>query len=227
MNYQVIDNILHRYGDLLQEIDTWFADCMARFPDEIACKSGCTGCCRGLYDITLLDAAYLGKGFDGLDSAVRKTVLRQAEERLASLRKIWPELGQPYLLNHRPEEDWEELMPEDDETQCLLLGDDGRCLVYGYRPMTCRLHGVPLVDYSGEVFMDEWCTENFRSIDPMKLENIRWKFFAHFSEELELFREFTGQLLGKSMNELDTLIPLALLIDFEEIHRSGIGAIRG
>lgn len=210
-----MDNeILQKYGALLAEVDNWFAICMARFPGEIACKSRCSGCCRGLFDITLLDAAYLREGFDRLDAGVRKSVLCNARERLDFLRKIWPELDQPYLLNHRPEEEWEQLMPDEDETPCLLLDDDGRCLVYDHRPMTCRLHGLPLVDYSGEVFMDEWCSENFRDGDPLKLEDIRWKFFAHFKEELALFREFTGQLLGTAVNELDTLIPLALLMDF-------------
>ncbi|MBI1922428.1 MAG: YkgJ family cysteine cluster protein [Geobacter sp.] len=209
------NEILQRYGTLLAEVDAWFARCMAAFPTEIVCKSGCTGCCRGLFDITLLDARYLREGFDRHDPGLKQTMLRKAEERLESLRNIWPELEQPYLLNHRPEEEWETLMPDADETPCLLLDDDGRCLVYDHRPMTCRLHGLPLVDFSGEVFMDEWCTDNFRDIDPMQLEEIRWKFFTHFSEELDQFREFTEKLLGKPVNELDTLIPLALLIDFD------------
>lgn len=212
---QKYEKILEQYGALLAEVDAWFARCMEAFPADIACVSGCSGCCRGLFDITLLDARYLREGFDRLDAWVKQAVLRKAEEQLVSLKNIWPDLNQPYLLNHRPEEEWEQLMPEDDETPCVLLGADGRCLVYDHRPMTCRLNGIPLVDHSGELFMDEWCTENFRSADPLELAEIRWKFFAHFTEELAQFREFTERLIGTAVNELDTFIPLALLIDFE------------
>jgi hypothetical protein len=107
-------------------------------------------------------------------------------------------------------------MPEEDETPCALLGDDGKCLVYAYRPMTCRLNGLPLVDISGEIFYDEWCTLNFVGKDPLDNENLRWKFRRHFQSELKLFHRFTEQLLGQPVNELDTFIPTALLIDFEK-----------
>jgi Fe-S-cluster containining protein len=180
----------------------------------ISCRSGCSACCRGLFDITLLDAAYLKSGFDKLSQGVREEVLAIAKGRAGGLQKFWPEFAEPYLLNYRPEEEWEELMPDDDETPCPLLGSDGRCLVYEHRPMTCRLHGLPLVDVSGEVMHDEWCTLNFDGEDPLKREELRWEFTRLFRDELGLFQQFTERLIGAPINELDTFIPTALLIDF-------------
>ncbi|HEX5773927.1 MAG TPA: YkgJ family cysteine cluster protein, partial [Geomobilimonas sp.] len=138
----------------------------------------------------------------------------KARKHLHRLQKIWPDLDSPYILNYRPEEEWKELMPDDDETPCLLLDADGRCLVYDYRPMTCRLHGIPLLDSSGEVMHDEWCTLNFDGFDPLTMPELQWKFRHHFEAELSLFRTFTDKLLGKRVSELDTFIPLALLQDF-------------
>ncbi len=105
-------------------------------------------------------------------------------------------------------------MPEDDETPCALLGEDGRCLVYEYRPMTCRLHGIPVVDMTGELLHDEWCTKNFVGEDPLVLEKLRWDFTKCFSEELSLFQSFTNCLLGQRINEMDTVVPTAVFIDF-------------
>ena len=207
--------ILERYGALLREVDGWFADCLKRYPSAIRCGAGCSACCRGLFDITLLDAWYLKSGFDGLPAKVREKVTGRAVERLKGLQKLWPEFTLPYILNYRPDEDWEELMPEEDETPCSLLGSDGKCLVYEYRPMTCRLNGVPLVDVSGEVFFDEWCTLNFTKKNPLELHELRWEFNVLFRRELLIFRDFTGLLLNKAFNELDTFIPTALLIDFK------------
>ncbi|GFO63451.1 hypothetical protein GMPD_13700 [Geomonas paludis] len=200
---------------MLAQVDDWFARCMTAHPEHIACQGGCSGCCRGTFDITLLDAYYLKRGFDALADEVKERVLVKCRQRLTLMRQQWPELDHPFVLNYRPEEDWELLMPDEDETPCVLLGEDGRCLVYQHRPMTCRLHGIPLVDTEGEVMHDEWCTMNFTAVDPLELPALTAPFDAIFTEEVALFRDFTQKLLGQRVSELDTFIPLALMIDFD------------
>lgn len=209
-----IDKILQDYATFLQTVDSWFARSIAAAGDAVVCSKGCSECCRGLFDITLLDACLLKQGFDRLPARVRERIAEKAETRIESLRSIRHDLEHPYILNIWPEDDWDELMPDDDETPCPLLADDGTCLVYGYRPMTCRLHGLPLIDLSGEVFHDEWCSLNFTGEDPMKRADISWGFRELFRDELMLFQEFTAGLLKEKINELDTFIPTALLIDF-------------
>lgn len=209
-----IHRILAEYRALLETVDAWFARCAREFGRQVQCRPGCSRCCRGLFDITLLDARLLRQGFEQLPAATRTTVLRKAQARLTELQRLWPGFSAPYLLNVLPDALWTE-MPEDDPTPCPLLGDDGRCLVYPWRPMTCRLHGLPNIDRSGESFSDAWCTLNFVGIDPLPLPELRWTFRQAFETELRLFGEFTGRLLGAPRNELDTFIPLALLIDFE------------
>ena len=208
-------DILKRNEALLAQVDGWFARCMELYPEKIACQSGCSGCCRSTFDITLLDAYFLKLGFDALPPSVREPVLVKCRERLLLTCEQWPEFDHPFVLNYRPEEEWEALMPEEDETPCVLLGDDGRCLAYHSRPMTCRLHGIPMVDTGGEVMHDEWCTMNFVDEDPLLLPGIQAPFDAILHAEVALFRDFTGAFLGKRLSEFDTLIPTALLIDFE------------
>jgi Fe-S-cluster containining protein len=210
-----LDDILKRYSELLAGVDSWFARCQTAFPGEVRCGKGCSGCCRGLFDITLLDAWYLKVGFSRLPDEVRRVVRERAGHRLEGLKSIWPELSPPFMLNCRPEEDWELLMPDDDESPCVLLGDDGRCLVYEYRPMTCRLHGLPLIDLDGTVMHDEWCTENFTDRSPLEVTELRAGFTAMFREEVSLFRMLESLLLKQGIRELDTFIPLAVLMDFE------------
>jgi len=209
MNY-----ILACYGLLFQEVDDWFGHASGVAGSDVSCRKGCSACCKGLFDITLLDACYLASGFEKLDVLTKKTVLSRANGRLLSMQTLWPELTEPYILNYRPEADWDELMPDEDETPCVLLGDDGKCLVYDYRPMTCRLNGLPLVDISGEVFYEEWCTLNFTGRDPLAMKELRGQFRRFFTDELLLFQQLTNLLCKQQLNELDTFIPTALLIDF-------------
>jgi hypothetical protein len=105
------------------------------------------------------------------------------------------------------------MMPEEDETPCPLLSDQGSCLVYDFRPMTCRLNGIPLIDTNGEELFDEWCSLNFADIDPTVLEDIRHPFNDLFTQELLLFRELTLRIFGVAVNELDTIIPAAVFLD--------------
>lgn len=209
-----LEKILNSYGSLLAEVDSWFARCLAAQPQAIACGAGCAECCRGLFDITLLDACYLKYGFDRLDLRMQAVVRTKALERLKELQLLWPDLAAPYILNYQPEEEWEELMPEEDETPCPLVDNEGRCILYDFRPMTCRLNGIPLVDLSGEVFFEDWCSLNFTADDPLAMKDLRGEFRRIFADELQIFKQFTATLCKQQLNELDTFIPTALLIDF-------------
>lgn len=208
-------DVLVQYCDLLAEVDTWFLKCSLAAGDQIACTRGCSACCRGLFDITLLDACLLNQGVMQLQTPVRDMVVSKARARLEQIKAAnWPDFDAPWLLNRYPEDEWELVMPDEDETPCPLLGDDGLCRVYDNRPMTCRLHGIPLVDTSGEVLFDEWCSLNFLTVNPLDLIELRTPFNDIFKQEQLLFREFTTRLTGRPFNELDTLIPAAILIDF-------------
>lgn len=211
---------LLEYRQLIEGIDRWFSACSARFPDQIQCAAGCSACCRGLFEISLLDAALLQQGFQGLPRALRQTVLAKADARLKELRRQWPELQHPYILNRLPHRDWEE-MPEDDLTPCPLLGANGACLIYAQRPLLCRLHGLPNIDYSGEIFMADFCTRNFPGVDAARIKELRYGFHTIYQREFELLGEFSELVLAERDLEIDTFIPLALLVDFSAAGRPG------
>lgn len=211
-----MQEILDQYQTLLQGIDRWFTDCIEQAGDEIACRMGCTACCRGLFEISMLDARLLQSGFVQLEDDIKQLVLTKARSRVKELQAQWPEFQHPYILNRLPHDDWQE-MPEGDLTPCPLLSDDGRCLVYEYRPMTCRLHGLPNIDCSGESFSEDFCTLNFKNSDPLSMPELRHPFRETFAREFDLLGEFAGEVFGSRQLELDTFIPSALLIDFNDV----------
>lgn len=204
-----------QYLQLLAQVDTWFSDCLRVCSDTIACREGCSSCCRGLFDITLLDAALLQRGFSRLSTTRQAEVMGRVDVRILQLQQQWPEFKPPFILNRLPDDRWLH-MPEDDLTPCPLLGDDGRCMVYEYRPLTCRLHGLPQIGMQGEVFCDGYCTLNFLDCDPLTVVGLRGDFDRIFQSEVELLSQFSQQLTGRSQTELDTFIPTALLIDFDQ-----------
>jgi Fe-S-cluster containining protein len=208
---------INAYKALLGEIDVWFEKCLAAAPPGVlACHQGCSACCRGLFDITLLDAFLLREGFAQLPEASRQQVLGRCRPRLTELRQRWPQLQPPYLLNRLPDDSWQS-MPEEDTTPCPLLDAHGLCLVYDYRPMTCRLHGLPNIDLSGEDFSTDLCTLHPGDPHTIPTDILRGPFRDTFTREIELFQLFTAQLTGQAHRELDTFIPLALLADYATV----------
>lgn len=205
-----------RHAELLDEVDRWFTACLQAGGSTLACRGGCSACCRGLFDITLLDAWQLQKAFAGLPMATRRQVLARCRPRLLELGRRWPELRPPYLLNGLPEPEWTS-MPDEDHTPCPLLDDQGRCLAYTARPLICRLHGLPNIDLSGEDFDGTVCT--LHSGDPTTLPErvLRWRFREVFTREVALCRDFAATLTGNARQELDTFIPLALLADYAAV----------
>lgn len=210
----MILDVVNQYRQLLYQADAWFDKCVQVQGQQLACCRGCCACCRGLFDITLLDAYVLQQGFKTLTVAQQHHVLAQVTDRVQQLQRQWPDFHSPYILNRLPHLQWQE-MPEDDLTPCPLLDADGLCMVYQYRPLTCRLHGIPHIDIGGELFSDSYCTLNFAHCDPLTLNEIRGNFRQLFQREVELLSQFSRQLTGRSQAELDTFIPTALLIDFD------------
>lgn len=211
-----LDDIALQYKGVLETVDAWFSRCKVEVGELILCDKGCSSCCRGLFDITLIDAYLLQLGFSQLPETRRRQVIGKAEDRLRQLQQQWPDFTHPYVLNSMPDQVWTE-MPEEDQTPCPLLGEDGSCLVYAWRPLVCRQHGLPNIDLSGACFSELYCTLNFEGFDPLAMPQIRGEFQRLFEQEMALFGAFTSVLFGAPINEADTFIPTALLIDFSRI----------
>lgn len=133
-----------KYEELLRAADAVFAKVEKDYPDCVKCREGCADCCHALFDLTLIEALYINhhfrKIYDGRPDA--KAVLVQkanAADRLVykikrqAFKKV--EGGEP------EEEVLAELAME--RIRCPLLNDRDRCDMYDYRPITCRLYGIP------------------------------------------------------------------------------------
>jgi len=206
--------ILRQYRQLLAAVDAWFARCQPLLGGGSGCR-GCGECCVGLFDITLLDAALLRQGFDRLPAETRDRVTGKLRTILARLQERFPGFDQPYLLSNLA--DVPLPLAGEENTPCPLLNAAGRCLLYEHRPLTCRLYGLPHVDLSGEVFLDEWCSHSLGDLDPLAMSGLRWEFRRTFAEEGHLLRALTVRLQLPAAADFDTLIPTALLIDFDRL----------
>jgi Fe-S-cluster containining protein len=136
-----------RDAQLLQSIDASLADAARRAGDLLACRIGCTQCCHGAFAINALDAARLREGM---------STLRATNPSLAADLEL---RARAWLADHGPDfpgdretgilgasaADQERFEDFANDAACPALNPaTGRCDVYAWRPMTCRVFGPPV-----------------------------------------------------------------------------------
>jgi Fe-S-cluster containining protein len=147
-------------SELIQIMDTAWADAARRAGPHLACRPGCTQCCHGAFAINALDAARLRAGMDELrttDPAKAAIVEQRAEAWIAEWAGQFPGDAATGVLgtSEADEDAFEEFA---NEAACPALDPvTGRCDVYAWRPMTCRVFGPPVRQESGALACCELC----------------------------------------------------------------------
>ena len=88
------------------------------------CKGCKDNCCKSLFfHHTHVEKSYLRHGFTRLDPARQKTIRNRAEEYIEKTFQSQKNVESKKIM--------------------CPVNEDGLCLLYKYRPMICRLHGLP------------------------------------------------------------------------------------
>src|SRR6185295_18897597 len=130
------------YPVLLAGIDAWQAEAQARYPGVIPCRSGCSACCHGPFDISAADALLVRDAVRALPAELRFDLRRRAEAQIGAMRRLEPDLVAPWDITLLGEERFDELVEAFEEAPCPALDDLGACRIYERRPMICRLMGL-------------------------------------------------------------------------------------
>jgi Fe-S-cluster containining protein len=132
---------------LVQIVDAALADTARRAGDFLACRIGCTQCCHGAFAINALDAARLREGMADLraaNPAFAAEIERRARAWLAEHGPTFPGNPETGVLGASAAD---QARFEDfaNDAACPALNPaTGRCDVYQWRPMTCRVFGPPV-----------------------------------------------------------------------------------
>ncbi len=127
--------LFQKYEMLLSEIGSVFQRVQEKHSDCVRCQVGCTDCCYALFDLFPIEAAYLSYRFQQhLKRKERREVLRRSEKSLLEIARIREGIK---------DRESEVMQMAEARIRCPLLSDRGHCLLYEYRPITCRLYGIP------------------------------------------------------------------------------------
>jgi Fe-S-cluster containining protein len=136
-----------RDAELVEIVNASLAEAARRAGAFLACRIGCTQCCHGAFAINALDAARLRAGMNELRTtspSLASEIESRARAWLAEHGADFPGDRNTGILGESLQ-DQEKFADFANEAACPALDPaTGRCDVYTWRPMTCRVFGPPV-----------------------------------------------------------------------------------
>jgi Fe-S-cluster containining protein len=147
-----VSGLTARDRELVQIVDAAFAEAARKSGAWLLCRPGCTQCCIGVFAINRLDADRLRRGMAELGKRSPERAARVRERARASIARLAPEFpgDRETGILHEDERSKARFENFGDEEPCPALDPEtGRCEVYEWRPMTCRVFGPPVRSEDG------------------------------------------------------------------------------
>ena len=126
------------YDTLVSKADQAFERMAGEFEECIRCEPHCADCCHAVFGLFLIEAAFLKHDFDQLGKEERDAALQRGSEAEKELEKLERTLE---IFKDDPQMRSYSLAKA--RIRCPLLNDDNECILYPYRPITCRVYGIP------------------------------------------------------------------------------------
>jgi len=132
-----------RYEALVAEVDKIFSAMQEAHKDCVRCEIHCSDCCYAVFDVTLIESAYINYHFNrSLNRKERRQILKRAEKADREYYQIKRKIQKMYIQQGKPSEEVFSLLSEE-RVACPLLNDEKVCDLYDRRPITCRVYGIP------------------------------------------------------------------------------------
>jgi Fe-S-cluster containining protein len=194
-----------RDAELVQIVDASLAEAAGRAGAFLACRIGCTQCCHGAFAVNALDAARLRAGMVELHAtnpALAVEIEGRARVWLAEYGPDFPGDRISGVLSNCSE-DQSHFEDFANDAACPALDPvTGRCDVYAWRPMTCRVFGPP-VRAAGDNDVEGLghCELCFIGATPEQVAAC----------EMPVPHDLEAELLGEIGSEEETIVAFVLL----------------
>lgn len=211
--------ILAEYESLQAEADRLFQDYARTHSLKITCGPACSECCPYDVSVHFIEAYYLRMGMQALEPQTRHTVRLRALRNISKIERLEGFAGAIEKKSGGVVQDARAHLRYllRGEVRCPFVGEQGGCLVYGYRPLICRLFGIPLKIWDAKEEAT-WC-----KINTPTPEALPWLNAYKLREEVdELSRTLGFLLTGQRQPErpiwFATLFPLKRLIEGGKVY---------
>jgi Fe-S-cluster containining protein len=136
-------SIFEKYEALVREVDRAVGRVLETQADRIRCREGCSDCCSAVFDLTLVEAFYLNAHFHWeIPEEVRLPITERAETADRQFYQLKHKLHRMRLREGKTDQELLWYLAEQ-RVRCPLLNTAEGCDLYAFRPITCRVYGIP------------------------------------------------------------------------------------
>ena len=139
---EALKPFFEQYEALSASVERAFETVKSQHPDCVKCKPLCSDCCYALFDLTLIEALYINAQFRNKYSGETLEILT---ERCNKIDRTLYKLKKNAFKAAESGKEENEILNEMAETRvrCPMLNDAQMCEIYEFRPLTCKLYGIP------------------------------------------------------------------------------------
>ncbi len=199
-----------RYLELAKAADLVFDKISTEYPQCVKCKIACSDCCYALFDLSFIEALFINRMF-------YKHIEQPLREKLTARANVADRAV--YKLKKQAHKDFSGGAPEDQiitrmakaRIRCPLLNDANGCDMYAFRPITCRLYGIP-TEIGGKAH-----TCGISAFEPgqryqtVNIDRIQSRLY-------QISSDLVQEMQSRYVKMAEMLVPLsmALLIDYDD-----------
>jgi Fe-S-cluster containining protein len=132
------NDLFRSYELLVDKAEASFQGMQKDHSSCIKCEPHCSDCCHAIFGLFLIEAGYLKEHFDELTNEEKRAALLRCEEAEKSLERL-----QKMLQAHEGDFQMQAYIMSRERIPCPLLNENQDCILYSYRPITCRVYGIP------------------------------------------------------------------------------------
>jgi Fe-S-cluster containining protein len=193
-----------KYKTIVKQADELFERVQKEHPECVTCKIKCADCCHALFDLTLIEAIYINHQVNTIIKGKEKTNLIEKANRAD--RKIHMVKKQAVKSKKAGKDETEILMEiAAERVRCPLLNDNDMCDLYDYRPITCRLYGIPTSIGGRSHTCGKSGFVEGKQYPAVNLDAIQKRLY-------DISYEFVRDIKTKFVKMADMLVPLSMAI---------------
>jgi Fe-S-cluster containining protein len=133
-----LSHLFQSYENLVVRADQAFQKVADEYPECVKCHRNCADCCHAVFGLFLVEAVYINQHFTHLDRKQRRSAVLRAKKSDKDLERL-----EKKLQTHQDNPQRGLISLARERVRCPLLDDHQECILYPYRPITCRVYGIP------------------------------------------------------------------------------------
>lgn len=201
-----------KYEALVEMVDAVFDRVKNEYPKEVFCRKKCSDCCYALFDLTLIETLYLNEKFNQLFSGKKRNDLIEIADKTD---RVLTKMKRQAYKEVKEGKDQLEVVGKMSEqrVRCPLLGENDLCVMYEYRPITCRVYGIP-TSTAGQSHI---CGRtNFKQGEQYPTLNMDRVYSQLQLISIELIQDIKSENI--KMHELLIPVSMAMITHFDEAY---------